>query len=89
MTNSCGALAPTWLLVLNTESVSAPAELLHHERTKAVLSSTLTRYRPNVVICDLPPVWVSDDVMAFLPHVDCVLMVASAGRTKPKEIRGG
>lgn len=30
---------------------------------------------------------VSDDVMAFLPHVDCVLMVAAAGKTKPKELR--
>ncbi len=72
---------------LNTEYVPVPAELLHHERTKAVLASTLTRYRPNVVVYDLPPVLVSDDVMAFLPHVDCVMMVASAGRTKPKEIR--
>jgi protein-tyrosine kinase len=67
---------PNLAFGLNTESVSAPAELLHHERTKAVLSSTLTRYRPNVVIYDLPPVLVSDDVMAFLSHVDCVLMVA-------------
>lgn len=70
----------------NTIPERAPAELFHHERTKKVLSAALTRFRPNVVIYDLPPLLVSDDVMAFLPHVDCVLMVASAGVTTPKEI---
>lgn len=80
-------VGPNLAFGLNTTAVHAPAEMLHHERTKSVLSATLARYRPNVVIYDLPPVLVSDDVMAFLPYVDCVLMVAAAGRTTPKEIR--
>ncbi len=72
---------------LNNQAVSTPAELLHHERTKQVIDATLNRYRPNVVIFDLPPVLVSDDVMAFLPLVDCLLMVTATGITTPKEIR--
>jgi protein-tyrosine kinase len=71
---------------LNTSPNDRPAELFHHERTAEVLSTMIARYRPNVVIYDLPPMLVSDDVMAFLPHVDCVLMVTAAGTTKPKEI---
>ena len=78
---------PNLAFGLNNTAVAAPAELLHHERTKEVLKSTLARYQPNVVVYDLPPVLVSDDVMAFLPHVDCVMMVVAAGRTTPKEIR--
>jgi Mrp family chromosome partitioning ATPase len=71
----------------NSEAIVGSAELFHHERTQQVLASTIARYQPNVVVYDLPPMLVSDDVMAFLPHVDCVLMVAAAGKTKPKELR--
>lgn len=78
---------PNLAFGLNTDRTTAPAELLHNERTKQVIDSTLTRYRPNVVIFDLPPVLVSDDVLAFLPHVDCLLMVAATGITTPKEVR--
>jgi protein-tyrosine kinase len=74
-------------LGLNTAVVPSPAEMLHHARTKDILSATLNRYRPNVAIFDLPPVLVSDDVLAFLPHGDCVLMGAASGQTTPKEIR--
>lgn len=72
---------------LNSEPVPAPAELLHHESTKRIIDSTVNRYRPNVVIFDMPPVLVSDDVLAALPHVDCLLMVVATGITTPKEIR--
>lgn len=78
---------PNLAFGLNTDAAPAPAELLHNEHTKRVIDSTVTRYRPNVVIFDLPPVLVTDDVLAFLPHVDCLLMVAATGVTTPKEIR--
>ncbi|HKK31773.1 MAG TPA: CpsD/CapB family tyrosine-protein kinase [Alphaproteobacteria bacterium] len=71
---------------LNSERHPGPSELFQNERTKEVLGKTIARYRPNIVVYDLPPVLVSDDVIAFLPHVDCVMMVVAAGRTTPKEI---
>jgi protein-tyrosine kinase len=40
----------------------------------------------KTIILDLPPMLASDDVLATLPHVDCVLMVASAGVTKSSEL---
>ncbi len=43
-------------------------------------------YRPDAVIYDLPPMLVSDDTIGFLPHVDCVLLIAAAGQTKVAEI---
>ena len=38
------------------------------------------------VIVDLPPVLCSDDVIAILPQIDCVLLVAAAGATTKSEI---
>lgn len=71
---------------LNGERVRDSAELIHDEKTGKVLSAMMSRLKPDVVVCDLPPMLVSDDAMAFLPNVDCVILVAAAGQTTAKEI---
>ena len=44
------------------------------------------RYQQRLVIFDLPPVLVSDDVMVFLPYVDCSLLVVESGKNTQKEV---
>ena len=34
----------------------------------------------------MPPMLMSDDAMAFLPHVDCVLLVAAAEKSRLDEV---
>jgi len=42
----------------------------------------IKRLDPNLlIIFDMPPILVSDDVLAFGPHVDSLLLVISEGRT--------
>jgi protein-tyrosine kinase len=43
-------------------------------------------FAPDVVIYDLPPMLVSDDALAFLPHLDCVLLVAGAEKSRLDEV---
>jgi protein-tyrosine kinase len=43
-------------------------------------------FRPDAVLYDLPPMLASDDVLAFLPHLDCVLLVVGAEVTRPDEV---
>lgn len=73
-------------LGLNHQPVIDSAELMQSKRTAGLLANMLAIYRPRVVIYDLPPMLVSDDVIAFLPNVDAVLMIAAAGHTRPAEI---
>ena len=54
------------------------AELLQHPSCGAALERMRAELRPDVVIYDLPPMLTCDDVMAFLPNVDCVLLIAGA-----------
>jgi protein-tyrosine kinase len=55
------------------------------------LATTLQALREDrdlqMVILDLPPLLSGDDVIAVLPHVDCVLMVAAAGTTTTLELK--
>ena len=44
------------------------------------------RYPMRWVIFDLPPVLVSDDVLAFAPYIDAMLLVAEEGKTLRPEL---
>jgi len=70
--------------------ISAPddeaAEILHDARSGETLDLMTQSLRPDVVIYDLPPILEYDDLAAFLPHVDGVLMVADGTQTTAKHI---
>lgn len=40
----------------------------------------------GIILFDLPPVLVADDVISFLPQLDCILLVAASGQTTAAEI---
>jgi Mrp family chromosome partitioning ATPase len=57
-------------------------------QTLAALLKTIQRdYRSSIVIVDLPPMLISDEVMSILPRVDAALLIASVGVTTPTEIQ--
>ncbi|MFV0473752.1 MAG: CpsD/CapB family tyrosine-protein kinase [Pikeienuella sp.] len=79
----CG---PNLAFGLNGERVRDSTELIQDEKTVSVLASLNESLKPDAVIYDLPPMLVSDDAIAFVQHVDCVLLVAASGQTTAKEI---
>ncbi len=73
-------------LAVNTGIVRNPAEVLHAARVPAILADIETRFAPDLMIFDLPPMFACDDTMAFVGQVDCVLLIAGAESTTVKEI---
>jgi protein-tyrosine kinase len=63
-----------------------PAELLHGPATAKALDRIEAEYDPSILIFDMPPMFVSDDAMAVMGQMDCVLIIAAAETTKIKEI---
>lgn len=63
------------------------AELLQDPSTKQVLTEIETKFAPDVMLFDLPPALLNDDVIAMRPHVDALLIVAAGGMTKATEIK--
>ena len=70
----------------NAQSVRNSAELLMHARTAEGVAAIRRAFLPDIVIYDLPPMLQSDDVMAFLPQLDCVLLVAGAEKSRLDEV---
>ncbi|CDP53225.1 CpsD/CapB family tyrosine-protein kinase [Paradevosia shaoguanensis] len=65
-------------VAVNTQPVGRAAELLHSETTKKALAEIQRDLQPDMIICDLPPMLVNDDFLAFQPSIDCSLLVAGA-----------
>jgi protein-tyrosine kinase len=63
-----------------------PAELLHSPSVATVLDRVEAEYDPSIFLFDMPPMFVSDDTMAVMGQMDCVLIIAAAESTKIKEI---
>lgn len=63
-----------------------PAELLHDPSTGQALAGLKAALRPRIMLYDTPPMLSCDDMMALLPNVDCVLLVAGAEVSTVDEI---
>ena len=64
-----------------TDGIEASSELLSSPKMSRLTQDLKTRYPSRIVIYDLPPVLVSDDVAAFAPNLDTALLVVEAGHT--------
>lgn len=73
-------------IATNHAPVRNSAELLHSPAAETALAEIERRYAPDLIVIDLPPTQVGDDVMAFASRVDCVLIVAAAGATSIAEV---
>jgi len=62
------------------------AEILQDSKAIETMDYLHKTLRPDIIIVDMPPMLATDDVIAFLPNVDAMLLVAAAGTTTMKEV---
>lgn len=71
---------------LNASATRNPVELLQGGGVGDQLAAIEAAYAPDLIIFDMPPMLINDDMMAFAGKVDCVLLIAAAKKTSIKEI---
>lgn len=79
-------VGPNLALGLNERRIRDSAELILDQSTGDALARMRRMLQPDVEIYDLPPLLACDDVMGFLPQVDCILLVIGGGMTRTEEI---
>ena len=62
------------------------SEMLSSPRMVQLADELASRYPSRIVLYDMPPLLECDDVMAFAPHVDAVLLVVGEGDTTREEL---
>jgi Mrp family chromosome partitioning ATPase len=76
------------LVVLPTNNpVRNSSETLSSKKVSDLIVELRQRYKSRIVIFDLPPILVTDDAIALLPQIDCVLMVVANGMSTKREIQ--
>ncbi|MET0107538.1 MAG: CpsD/CapB family tyrosine-protein kinase [Candidatus Thiodiazotropha sp.] len=66
---------------------SNSSEMLSSPKMVNLFGELKSRYPNRIIVFDLPPILSCDDVIAFLPYVDSVMMVIEDGRTTKEELR--
>jgi hypothetical protein len=75
------------LVVLPTKTpVKRSSEALSSKKISDLVRDLRERYKSRIVIFDLPPVLVTDDAIALIPQIDCVLLVVANGMSTRQEI---
>jgi protein-tyrosine kinase len=75
------------IMVLPTEAETlSSSEWMVSAAMLALMQKVRRDPRASLVIFDMPPVLLSDDVIAILPQMDCVLQVVAVGTTTVSEI---
>jgi protein-tyrosine kinase len=68
-------------VVPNATSVESSSELLSSPRMADFVNALESQSPRRVVVYDMPPLMVTDDVLAFAPRVDSFLVVVAQGQT--------
>lgn len=75
------------LSILPTLSpATRPSETIGSQDMREMVKSLTGLYQKSIVIFDMPPVLVADDLISFMPNVDGVLLVAAANETTDTDL---
>ncbi|MEL6681416.1 MAG: CpsD/CapB family tyrosine-protein kinase [Pseudomonadota bacterium] len=77
---------PNLAFAVNYAPVRNPSELLQSSTIEPAIERIESIYQPDLTIFDMPPMLQTDDTLAFMDVVDCVLLVAAAEKTSLAEI---
>ncbi len=70
----------------NSEPMRHSGDLLMSAAAAQAVAGLKAAFAPDVMLYDLPPMLMSDDAMAFLPHLDCMLLIAGAEKSSLDEV---
>jgi Mrp family chromosome partitioning ATPase len=71
----------------NTDVYENSSEVLSSPKISSLIDDLRTDDPGRILVCDLPPYLVSDDVLAFAPLVDAFLVVVSEGVTSRQTLK--
>ncbi|TXT26139.1 MAG: non-specific protein-tyrosine kinase [Gallionellaceae bacterium] len=75
------------LVVLPTRSAARnPSETLSSSAISGLIKELREHYESRITIFDLPSLLHSDDAIAVIPQIDCILMVVANGMSTKREI---
>lgn len=63
------------------------SELISSPKMTNLIKEIKSRYESRIIIFDIPPLFVADDALLFMPHVDAALLVIEDGKNTTEELQ--
>ncbi|UWR34475.1 CpsD/CapB family tyrosine-protein kinase [Sulfitobacter sp. W027] len=80
-------VSDTLALGLNDQAEVNAAEILQDSATAETLLRMRAALQPEIVLYDMPPMLEHDDLSAFLPQLDGVLLISDGSQTMARHLR--
>lgn len=77
---------PQLSVIANCTAVPNPAETIVSREMKSLIDRLRSESAQAVIIVDMPPALIADDVIAFLPQADCCILTVAEGASTANEI---
>jgi protein-tyrosine kinase len=77
---------PQLTILGNLKPTAQPVEVLVSRQMQDIMEYLRALKSRPLVVVDMPPVLVSDDVLAFLPQADCCILSVAEGQSTVNEI---
>ena len=74
------------VLLPGNHSFTQSSEMLSSPKMVQLVQDLKTRYADRLTLFDMPPLLAGDDVLAFLPYLDAVMLVIEEGKTTTDEL---
>jgi non-specific protein-tyrosine kinase len=74
-------------MIAGSRQIADATEIMGSDKMGALVEELKNRYPERYTFFDLPPLLSNADPIAFMSHVDCVILVVEAGRTTAREIK--
>lgn len=70
-----------------SKPVENPSEILGSPKMTHLVGELKSRYSSRIILFDLPPILVGDDVMAFSQNLDALILVVEDNKTNSDDLR--
>lgn len=74
------------VILPGSKAIGNSSEILSSPKIVRLVSELKSRYPNRIIIFDMPPLLSCDDVIAFMPLVDSVMLVIEDGKTRKDEL---
>jgi protein-tyrosine kinase len=70
---------PHLTILANRQSIKHPSEAIVSRQVKHLFDTLRAEPGKPIIVVDMPPVLMTDDVLAFLPQADCCILAVAEG----------
>lgn len=75
------------VILPGNDSFTHSSEMLSSPRVIQLVDELKGRYQDRLILFDMPPLLAGDDVIAFLPYLDAVMLVVEEGKVTSEELQ--